>query len=298
VTEVASKIVAAAIANTSAAVDRFGRLVIYMTTANNTGALTLVNNVGTPLAKIGLSAGTFTTPVGFTTVMGFSNAASVGTSASIAINGTTVALNRGTGTVPDVVAAINGAGIANTVAFTTYQNALAIVNQAKIALTIANVSGTPLATLGINAGTYQPSQPPTAAAPYISKMWNGVFINQNAIAPGGVGVYIGGDNFGVAADYPNFPVQVKGAWSHGIDTTLATFVDGRAQTMLAGQGLAWITGTTGTPTNICRDTAGNGSPEGVVTANKGSTYRRFDGGAATCFYVKESGTGNTGWVAK
>jgi hypothetical protein len=68
--------------------------------------------------------------------------------------------------------------------------------------------------------------------------------------------------------------------------------------MLAGQGVAWLTGTTGTPTNICRDTAGNGSPEGVVTANKGSTYRRFDGGAASCFYVKESGTGNTGWVAK
>ena len=68
--------------------------------------------------------------------------------------------------------------------------------------------------------------------------------------------------------------------------------------MLAGQGLAWITGTTGTPTNICRDTAGTGSPEGVVTANKGSTYRRFDGAAGTCFYVKESGTGNTGWVAK
>ncbi len=30
----------------------------------------------------------------------------------------------------------------------------------------------------------------------------------------------------------------------------------------------------------------------------GSTYRRKDGGAGTSFYVKESGTGNTGWVAK
>lgn len=44
--------------------------------------------------------------------------------------------------------------------------------------------------------------------------------------------------------------------------------------------------------------AGNGSPEGVVTARRGSFYSRFDGGAGTCFYVKESGDGNTGWVAK
>lgn len=47
-----------------------------------------------------------------------------------------------------------------------------------------------------------------------------------------------------------------------------------------------------------KDLGGSGSPEGVVTAPKGSTYRRFDGGAGTCFYVKESGTGATGWVAK
>lgn len=46
------------------------------------------------------------------------------------------------------------------------------------------------------------------------------------------------------------------------------------------------------------DRAGSGTPEGVVTAPVGSTYRRTDGGASTSFYVKESGTGNTGWVAK
>lgn len=46
------------------------------------------------------------------------------------------------------------------------------------------------------------------------------------------------------------------------------------------------------------DVAGSGTPESVVTAPVGSTYRRTDGGASTSFYVKESGTGNTGWVAK
>jgi hypothetical protein len=43
---------------------------------------------------------------------------------------------------------------------------------------------------------------------------------------------------------------------------------------------------------------GTGTPEGVVVARIGSSYKRFDGGANTSLYVKESGTGNTGWVAK
>ncbi|SPA24589.1 hypothetical protein CBM2637_A150042 [Cupriavidus taiwanensis] len=45
-------------------------------------------------------------------------------------------------------------------------------------------------------------------------------------------------------------------------------------------------------------TSGAGTPEGVVTAPVGSMYTRTDGGAATTLYVKESGIGNTGWVAK
>lgn len=44
--------------------------------------------------------------------------------------------------------------------------------------------------------------------------------------------------------------------------------------------------------------SGSGSPIGVVSAGIGSTYHRTDGGAATSFYVKESGIGNSGWVAK
>lgn len=43
--------------------------------------------------------------------------------------------------------------------------------------------------------------------------------------------------------------------------------------------------------------AGTGSPEGVVTAPVGSRYSRTDGGTNTATYRKESGAGNTGWVA-
>lgn len=44
--------------------------------------------------------------------------------------------------------------------------------------------------------------------------------------------------------------------------------------------------------------SGAGSPAGVVTAPVGSLYLRTDGGANTTLYVKESGTGTSGWVAK
>ena len=43
---------------------------------------------------------------------------------------------------------------------------------------------------------------------------------------------------------------------------------------------------------------GSGTPESAVSAPVGSFYSRTDGGTSTSFYVKESGTGSTGWVAK
>jgi len=43
---------------------------------------------------------------------------------------------------------------------------------------------------------------------------------------------------------------------------------------------------------------GTGSPETVVTAPVGTLFLRTDGGAGTTLYVKESGAGNTGWIAK
>ena len=45
-------------------------------------------------------------------------------------------------------------------------------------------------------------------------------------------------------------------------------------------------------------TSGAGTPEGSITAPVGSLYTRTDGGVLTTLYVKESGTGNTGWVGK
>jgi len=57
-----------------------------------------------------------------------------------------------------------------------------------------------------------------------------------------------------------------------------------------GERLRWTAGPT--------VTAGSGTPEGVVTAHPGSLFLRVDGGAGTCLYVKQSGSGNTGWTGK
>lgn len=43
--------------------------------------------------------------------------------------------------------------------------------------------------------------------------------------------------------------------------------------------------------------SGTGSPEGVYSAVVGSQYTRTDGGTASTFYIKQSGSDNTGWVA-
>jgi len=41
--------------------------------------------------------------------------------------------------------------------------------------------------------------------------------------------------------------------------------------------------------------SGTGDPSGVITAPVGTIFLRTDGGAGTTLYVKEVGSGNTGW---
>lgn len=77
---------------------------------------------------------------------------------------------------------------------------------------------------------------------------------------------------------------------------------GATATFTLGEtGLRWadvFSGQYTIGTGTVRMLSGSGTPEGVVTAVVGSTFQRSDGGASTTLYVKQSGTGNTGWVAK
>lgn len=43
---------------------------------------------------------------------------------------------------------------------------------------------------------------------------------------------------------------------------------------------------------------GSGAPEGVVSAPVASLFLRVDGGSTSVLYVKELGSGSTGWVSK
>lgn len=43
---------------------------------------------------------------------------------------------------------------------------------------------------------------------------------------------------------------------------------------------------------------GKGSPQGIVAANPGTLYIDPSGGANATLWVKETGTGKTGWAAK
>jgi hypothetical protein len=79
------------------------------------------------------------------------------------------------------------------------------------------------------------------------------------------------------------------------DLTINNIVnDGSSGTKFTVSGPYKSGGSTGVGTGWRR----TGTPEGLVTAVAGSTCRRIDGGTGATWYVKETGTGNTGWVAK
>jgi Right handed beta helix region/Pectate lyase superfamily protein len=47
----------------------------------------------------------------------------------------------------------------------------------------------------------------------------------------------------------------------------------------------------------CTTMVGSGTPQGVVTAPPGSDYRNLTGAAGGVFWIKQTGTGATGWIA-
>lgn len=46
---------------------------------------------------------------------------------------------------------------------------------------------------------------------------------------------------------------------------------------------------------LARYPTGTGSPEGAVSASPGASYQQTDGAEGATFWIKETGTGNTGW---
>lgn len=89
-----------------------------------------------------------------------------------------------------------------------------------------------------------------------------------------------------------------------VDSSFRIFDDGDSTKEIAFEASGITTSTTRTITvpdsdiTLATFFTGTGTPEGSVTASPGALYTDQNGGAGTTLYVKESGTGNTGWIAK
>lgn len=64
-----------------------------------------------------------------------------------------------------------------------------------------------------------------------------------------------------------------------------------------GLGFVWSVGNTDSTPIRQGIYNGTGSPESVLSANTGSAYLNYAGGSGTTLYVKESGSGTSGWIA-
>jgi hypothetical protein len=116
--------------------------------------------------------------------------------------------------------------------------------------------------------------------------------NYNAISSLYAGAFVAGIQF-VQVSHSTHESSINFVLRNASGTFLNTWRldgDGMLSGKVAGKGIALQNGPTWT--------SGSGSPEGAVAAPVGSLFSRTNGGAATSLYVKESGSGNTGWVAK
>jgi hypothetical protein len=116
-----------------------------------------------------------------------------------------------------------------------------------------------------------------------------VFIGQSA----GSTLVSGNNNAFFGYNAQPSATTVSNQFTYGdANVTVHRFTAGNISLVAAGASLVF-TGNSGV---IWR--TGAGTPEGAVTAPVGSLFTRTDGGANTTLYIKESGVGNTGWVAK
>jgi hypothetical protein len=147
----------------------------------------------------------------------------------------------------------------------------------------AQVSGRVLANSSATRGGLNIAQSAAPSTPQDGDFWvesTGVFARRGGVTvqlDAGAGGSIGGS---IAANQVAF-----GLGTNTIQGSANLTFDGTDFTNAAGVIIA---------KNIKR---GTGTPEGVVTGSVGDIFQRTDGGTSTTLYVKESGAGNTGWVA-
>jgi hypothetical protein len=135
---------------------------------------------------------------------------------------------------------------------------------------------------------------------YRGKLAAGTAVNLAVVTSGDVG-QLGSVSFArldISGPFINFNTTA-GTQVQMVDGELRPFSDNTKS--LGTSALRWsnVYGANFRPgAGAATWTSGTGTPEGSVAAAVGSLYTRTDGGAGTTLYVKESGAGNTGWVAK
>ncbi len=115
--------------------------------------------------------------------------------------------------------------------------------------------------------------------------WNSPYVVMETAGTDIVGFNSGGVNF-----KSNIPLYwTSGAYSAATDSGIQR---------LAAASLKVNDGSSGFGALASKyERWGSGSPESAETAPVGTIFHRTDGSAGTSIYVKESGSGNTGWVA-
>ena len=147
-------------------------------------------------------------------------------------------------------------------------------------------------TSGVNVGL-RDTQAYSAGAPAPTFYFQGLDSSSSNTT---FGTIVGKPNVGNAdRGYLNLNTRVN-----GVSTLTVQFGTGLSADVTINAGNLVI-GTSGQGVTLPGGitwTSGSGSPESVVTAPVGSLYSRSDGGLLSSLYVKESGSGNTGWVGK
>lgn len=138
-------------------------------------------------------------------------------------------------------------------------------------------------------------------ARYVTANGNEAYHNRGAgIALDGSDIAAAGN---VCTDNGKFGMELRAedstAADHGRFDVGANTCHGNGSIQAGGVNVQWDIYTSPLLIDSPVALSGSGSPEGVYTGGRGSTFRRIDGGAGTTFYVKESSAAvTTGWVAK
>ncbi len=128
----------------------------------------------------------------------------------------------------------------------------------------------------VTAGVYEPIN----TIPSSGDWWSGGYSKVNTDGTHEIGKYL--DWHATDADVTDNTYRMTNTADDAMTFSGSLTVNGDLK--VSGTSAVWSSGT--------------GTPEAVVTAPVGSMFTRTDGGTGTTLYVKETGTGNTGWVAK